>query len=77
MRLRQRFGLAHHANVVFQRKNFAQAGAENGLRIGHDHTDELAVAVVFVRLQIVFTLTGMLAIGSLAAPYLARNDTHR
>src|SRR5207244_13030851 len=41
------FRLAHHTNVVFQGKNLAQTGAEDRLRVSHDHTDEPAVAVRF------------------------------
>jgi len=42
------FGLSHHPNVVFQGKYLAQPGAEDGLRVGHDHANELAVS--FLRL---------------------------
>src|ERR1700689_4101943 len=54
LRLRQRLRLAHHANVVFEREHFAQTGAEDGLGIGHDHSDELALAAVFECSEIFF-----------------------
>src|SRR5262249_26222329 len=39
--LRQGFRLTDDANVIFDRKNLAQSGAEDGLRISHNHTYEL------------------------------------
>src|SRR5437660_9040820 len=47
LRLRQRLRLPHYANVVFESEHFAQSGAEDGLRIGQYHSDELAFAAVF------------------------------
>src|SRR4029077_9805716 len=46
LRLRHRLGLTNHTDVIFQREDLAQAGAENGLRIGHDHANELGFAPV-------------------------------
>ena len=37
------FGLSHHPDVVFQGKDLAQPGTEDGLRVSHDHANELAV----------------------------------
>src|SRR5256885_8980369 len=37
--LGQSFGLANHADVIFKSKYLAQTGAEDGLRVGHDHAD--------------------------------------
>src|ERR1700730_7621747 len=45
--LQQRLCLSYYADVVFEREDFAQAGAEDGLRIGEDDSDELARATVF------------------------------
>ena len=44
-RLGQCFRLANYADVIFNRKNFAQPGAEDRLRVGHDHTNELFCAL--------------------------------
>ncbi len=48
LRLRQSLGLADHANVVFKREDLAQAGAEDGLRIGQDHANQRARAAALV-----------------------------
>ena len=45
-RLRQGFGLSDDSNVVFQREDLAQPSAENGLRVGHDHPNELPVRTI-------------------------------
>src|ERR1035438_243435 len=47
LRLRQRLRLPNHANVIFQCEDLAQTGAEDGLGIGQNHSDELAFAAVF------------------------------
>ena len=47
--LEQGFSLANHADIIFQSKDFAQAGAKDRLGIGHDHADELAIAITLVR----------------------------
>src|SRR5207245_9304533 len=48
--LRQSLGLSHDPEVVFQSKDFAESGAKDGLRVGQDHADELAIAVTLVHL---------------------------
>jgi hypothetical protein len=45
-RLGKRFSLTDDANVIFHRKDLAQASAKDGLRVGHDHTNELTVAFI-------------------------------
>jgi hypothetical protein len=35
--------LPHYADIIFQGKYLAQAGAENRLRVSHDYADELTV----------------------------------
>ena len=50
------FGLSHHPDVVFQGKDLAQPGTEDGLRVSHDHANELAVN--FLRLLNVHFHTG-------------------
>jgi len=37
--LLETLGLADHSDVIFEGKDLAQPGAENGLRIRHNHTD--------------------------------------
>src|SRR5271166_2396593 len=48
LRLRQRLGLAHNPDIVFERKDLPEAGAENSLGIGQDHADETAAAALLV-----------------------------
>ena len=72
LRLRQRLRLPHHANVIFERENFPQAGAENGLCIGHNHADELAFAAVLACSEIFFHAHRNRS-HSFLAPTLVRN----
>src|SRR5262249_20282496 len=43
LRLRQRLGLSHNPDVIFQREDLPQASAENRLGIGHNDADELSL----------------------------------
>jgi len=59
-------------------KIFAQAARENGLRIGHYHTDKIAVAIALVRdLQVVYAHRECLPSVPLQRPTCARIDTHQ